>query len=83
MPDSHSQPALGSACERALAHNARASKRARIAIYFLLVMRFHHGPDCGLFGGLPKDLVRLIAKYVWRTRRDPAWSENWQEPTIK
>jgi len=43
------------------------------SIVLLLIWAGKTRKDCGLFGLLGKDVVKLIAKEVWKTRNGPVW----------
>jgi hypothetical protein len=56
-----------------LQENRHLASYVRNAIIGIMTMRKFHREDSGAFAVLPREIVTLIAKYVWKTRGNRAW----------
>ena len=69
-------PEEGTPLRRQLENNRNAAVHCRLAILTILTARKYHREECGeFFGNLPKEIVLLICKAVWKTRREKVWSD--------
>lgn len=53
--------------------NQQLGRKVREVITMLLVARMHHRDDSGAFAVLPREIMVLLCRHVWRTRTHPAW----------
>ena len=50
------------------------------AIFLIGIRSGSNLEGMGDLGHLPRDIVLIISKYVWATRRDPKWLEAYAYP---